>query len=41
VFSAAGDASVLLITHRSEGLDAVDQVVVLDAGRVAAPAAAI
>ena len=34
VFSAAGDAAVLLITHRSEGLDAVDQVVALDAGRV-------
>ena len=34
VFAAAGDAAVLLITHRSEGLDAVDQVVALDAGRV-------
>jgi ABC-type transport system involved in cytochrome bd biosynthesis fused ATPase/permease subunit len=30
---------VLLITHRSEGLDAVDQVVVLDAGRVTQAAA--
>ena len=39
VFSAAGDAAVLLITHRSEGLDAVDQVVVLDAGRVMQAAA--
>jgi ABC-type transport system involved in cytochrome bd biosynthesis fused ATPase/permease subunit len=38
VFSAAGDAAVLLITHRSEGLDAVDQVVELDAGRVTSPA---
>jgi thiol reductant ABC exporter CydC subunit len=34
VFAAAGDAAVLLITHRSEGLDAVDQVVALDAGRL-------
>ena len=41
VFSAAGDAAVLLITHRSEGLDAVDQVVALDAGRVTQAAAAI
>ena len=41
VFSAAGDAAVLLITHRSEGLDAVDQVVALDAGRLTQAAAAI
>jgi ABC-type transport system involved in cytochrome bd biosynthesis fused ATPase/permease subunit len=34
VFAAAGDSAVLLITHRSEGLYAVDQVVALDAGRV-------
>jgi ATP-binding cassette, subfamily C, bacterial CydC len=34
VFAAAGDRAVLLITHRPEGLDAVDQVVTLDAGRV-------
>ena len=34
VFAAAGAAAVLLITHRSEGLDAVDQVVALDGGRV-------
>ncbi|WCB95182.1 putative ABC transporter ATP-binding/permease protein [Baekduia alba] len=43
VFAAAGDRAVLLITHRPEGLDAVDQVVTLDAGRVVAsspPAAA-
>ena len=41
VFSAAGDAAVLLITHRVEGLDAVDQVVALDAGRVTPSAAVI
>ena len=41
VFAAAGDAAVLLITHRSEGLDAVEQVVALDAGRVTQVAAAI
>jgi thiol reductant ABC exporter CydC subunit len=29
VFSAAGDRTVLLITHRSEGLDLVDRVVAL------------
>ena len=29
VLSAAGDRSVLLITHRSEGLDLVDEVVTL------------
>jgi ABC-type transport system involved in cytochrome bd biosynthesis fused ATPase/permease subunit len=28
-FDAAGDRSVLLITHRSEGLDLVDEVVAL------------
>jgi thiol reductant ABC exporter CydC subunit len=31
VFAAAGDRSVLLITHRPEGLDLVDEVVVLEA----------
>jgi ABC-type transport system involved in cytochrome bd biosynthesis fused ATPase/permease subunit len=41
VFAAAGDAAVLLITHRSEGLDAVDQVVALDAGRVTSAKAVI
>jgi thiol reductant ABC exporter CydC subunit len=41
VFAAAGDAAVLLITHRSEGLDAVDQVVALDAGRVTSAEAVI
>ncbi|HEY6762487.1 MAG TPA: thiol reductant ABC exporter subunit CydC [Baekduia sp.] len=34
VFAAAGDRTVLLITHRPEGLDAVDAVVTLDGGRV-------
>ncbi len=29
VFSAAGDRTVLLITHRTEGLDLVDRVVTL------------
>jgi ATP-binding cassette, subfamily C, bacterial CydC len=32
---AAGDRSVLLITHRPEGLDLVDEVVRLDRGRIA------
>ena len=31
VFDAAGDRSVLLITHRPEGLDLVDEVVSLAA----------
>jgi thiol reductant ABC exporter CydC subunit len=31
VFAAAGDRSVLLITHRSEGLDLVDEVLELEA----------
>ena len=31
VFSAAGDRTVLLITHRSEGLDLVDRVLELEA----------
>jgi ATP-binding cassette, subfamily C, bacterial CydC len=34
VFEAAADRSVLLVTHRPEGLDLVDEVVRLDAGRV-------
>jgi ABC-type transport system involved in cytochrome bd biosynthesis fused ATPase/permease subunit len=29
VFAAAGDRTVLLITHRSEGLDLVDRVIML------------
>jgi ATP-binding cassette subfamily C protein CydC len=33
VFDAAGDRSVLLITHREEGLDLVDEVVELGAAR--------
>jgi ATP-binding cassette, subfamily C, bacterial CydC len=37
VFAAAGDRTVLLITHRSEGLDLADEIVVLDAGKRAAP----
>ena len=39
VFAAAGDRTVLLITHRPEGLDLVDEVVTLDGGRVAGAAA--
>jgi thiol reductant ABC exporter CydC subunit len=34
VFAAAGRRSVLLITHRPEGLDLVDEIVTLAAGRV-------
>jgi ATP-binding cassette, subfamily C, bacterial CydC len=37
VFAAAGDRTVLLITHRPEGLDLADEIVVLDAGKRAAP----
>ncbi|HEY3728827.1 MAG TPA: thiol reductant ABC exporter subunit CydC [Solirubrobacteraceae bacterium] len=33
VLEAAGPAAVLLITHRLAGLEAVDEVIVLDAGR--------
>jgi ATP-binding cassette, subfamily C, bacterial CydC len=32
--AAAGDRSVLLITHRPEGLELVDEVVALDEGRI-------
>jgi len=35
VFSAASDHTLLLITHRSEGLDLVDRVLTLEAGPVA------
>jgi ABC-type transport system involved in cytochrome bd biosynthesis fused ATPase/permease subunit len=35
VFAAAGDRIVLFITHRPEGLDLVDEVVVLEQGRIA------
>ena len=34
VLEAAGDRSVLLITHRPEGLDLVDETVVLAGGPV-------
>jgi ATP-binding cassette, subfamily C, bacterial CydC len=33
VFAAAGDRSILLITHRPEGLDLVDEIVTLNGGR--------
>jgi ATP-binding cassette, subfamily C, bacterial CydC len=33
VLAASGDRSVLLITHRPEGLDLVDEVVVLEGGK--------
>ena len=36
VLDAAGGRTVLLITHRPEGLDRMDEVVALDAGRVVA-----
>jgi thiol reductant ABC exporter CydC subunit len=36
VLDAVGDRSVLLITHRPEGLDLVDEIVRLDDGRVVA-----
>jgi ABC-type multidrug transport system fused ATPase/permease subunit len=39
VFAATVDRAVLLITHRPEGLDAVDEIVVLEAGRVVDSAA--
>jgi ATP-binding cassette subfamily C protein CydC len=34
IFAAACGRSILLITHRPEGLDLVDEIVTLDAGRV-------
>jgi ABC-type transport system involved in cytochrome bd biosynthesis fused ATPase/permease subunit len=36
VIGAAPDRAVLLITHRPEGLDLVDEIVRLDGGRVVA-----
>ncbi len=39
LLDAAGDCSVLLITHRPEGLDQVDEIVELSAGRVVDPSA--
>jgi thiol reductant ABC exporter CydC subunit len=38
VFAAAGGRSILLITHRSEGLDLVDEMVVIDDGCIAGAA---
>lgn len=35
VLAAAYDRSILLVTHRPAGLDAMDEIVVLEAGRVA------
>ena len=40
IVDAAGNRSVLLITHRPEGLDRVDEIVELSAGRVVASSAA-
>jgi ATP-binding cassette subfamily C protein CydC len=34
MLSAAGDRSVLLITHRQEGLNLVDEVVTLSGGQI-------
>ncbi len=34
VFAAAAGRSILVITHRSEGLDLVDEIVRLEHGRV-------
>ncbi|MGZ8693960.1 MAG: thiol reductant ABC exporter subunit CydC [Gaiellaceae bacterium] len=39
VLAAAADRAVLFVTHRPEGLDLVDEVVTLDAGRVTGAAA--
>jgi ABC-type transport system involved in cytochrome bd biosynthesis fused ATPase/permease subunit len=36
VFAAVPDRTVLLITHRPEGLDLADEIVQLDDGRVVA-----
>jgi ABC-type transport system involved in cytochrome bd biosynthesis fused ATPase/permease subunit len=36
VLAAAGDRAVLLVTHRREGLELMDEVVELADGRVAA-----
>jgi ATP-binding cassette, subfamily C, bacterial CydC len=35
VFDAAGDRTVLLISHPPEGLERMDEIVALAAGRVA------
>jgi ABC-type transport system involved in cytochrome bd biosynthesis fused ATPase/permease subunit len=34
VFAAASDRTILLITHRPEGLDLVDEILTLDEGRI-------
>jgi ABC-type transport system involved in cytochrome bd biosynthesis fused ATPase/permease subunit len=39
VLAAAEDRTVLLITHRPEGLERMDEVVTLEGGRVVAEAA--
>ena len=41
VLAAAGDRTVLLITHRPEGLDLVDEVLELSDGRIARAGAAL
>jgi ABC-type transport system involved in cytochrome bd biosynthesis fused ATPase/permease subunit len=33
VLAAAGDRTILLITHRPEGLEGLDEVATLDAGQ--------
>jgi ABC-type transport system involved in cytochrome bd biosynthesis fused ATPase/permease subunit len=38
VFAAAPERSILLVTHRPEGLDLVDEVISLENGRVVAGA---
>jgi ABC-type multidrug transport system fused ATPase/permease subunit len=40
VLAAAGDRMVLLISHRPEGLERMDEVIALEAGRVVAASAA-
>ena len=40
VLAAADGRTVLLITHRPEGLEQMDDVIVLDAGRIVRPSAA-
>jgi len=34
VLAAAGDRAVLLITHRAEGLEAMDEILELDGGTI-------
>jgi thiol reductant ABC exporter CydC subunit len=40
VLAATADRTTILVTHRPIGLESVDEVLLLDAGRVAAPVAA-